>query len=143
MSAAPHGHVSHLDPTDIPPVSAGAMQAVINLIVERGQALVLLDGAPAGARGEIERAFWQTHSGDWISGNAALIRFWHLVDAMGARRLKALFLERGYAALAPLAACAAVSRLNVQWGFKSQHLVAALLANATALPGRSSDRIAA
>jgi hypothetical protein len=142
MSAAPHGHV-HLDPTDIPPVSTGAMQAVINLIVERGQALVLLDGAPAVVRGEIERAFWQTHSGDRISGNAALIRFWHLVDAMGARRLKALFLERGYAALAPLAACAAATRLNVHWGFKPQHLVAALLANAAALPGRSTDRLAA
>lgn len=129
MSAASHDHVSHLDPTDIPPVPTGALQAVMNLIVERGQALVVLDGAPAGARGEIERAFWQAHSGDRISGNAALIRFWHLVEAMSARRLRALFLERGFAALAPLAECAAATRLNVHWGFKPQHFVAALVGN--------------
>lgn len=133
MQSVTNGHVSTLDPTDIPVISADAVQRLIDLIVERGQALVLFHGATPSARADIERAFWQAHSGDRISGNATLIRFWHLVEAMSGRRLKILFLERGFAALAPLSACAASARLNVHWGFKPQHLVAALTVKAVAV----------
>lgn len=116
----------HLDPTDIPTVPAHALKAVMDLIVERGQALVLFHGACPATRRSIEDAFWQSHTGDRAAGNATIIRFWHLVDAMSARRLKTMFLDRGYVALAPLAAAAASARLNIHWGFKPQHLVHAL-----------------
>jgi len=118
-----------LDPTDIPTVPAQALEAVMDLIVERGQALVLFHGANPVTRRAIETAFWQAHTGDRNTGNATLIRFWHLVDAMSARRVKSMFLDRGFAALAPLAAAAASQRLNVHWGFKPQHLVQALSAS--------------
>ncbi len=143
MQAVRHGQATHLDPTDIAMVPAGALQAVVDRLVERGQALVLFHGAPPAMRVEIERAFWQDHAGDRMIGNATLIRFWHLVDAMSARRLKNLFLERGYAALAPLAACAASTRLNVHWGFKPQHLVAALTANVAGGSHSTARRLAA
>ena len=143
MHPAIHGQATHLDPTDIPVVPAGVLQAMINLVVERGQALILFHGAPPATRSEIERAFWQAHAGDRTSGNATLIRFWHLVDAMSARRLKNMFLDRGYAALTPLAACAASTRLNVHWGFKPQHFVAALMASAPAASQPSTHRLAA
>ena len=143
MQVTAHRRATYLDPTDIPVVPAGALQAIVDLIVDRGEALVLFRGAPPATRNAIEQAFWQDYSGERMSGDAALVRFWHLVDAMAARRLKSLFLERGYAAIAPLAACAATSRLNIHWGFKPQHLVAALLTNACPAPNRSSQRLAA
>ncbi|MEQ1697810.1 MAG: hypothetical protein ABL901_18415 [Hyphomicrobiaceae bacterium] len=143
MQSVTNGHVSTLDPTDIPVISADAVQGIIDLIIERGQALVLFHGATPASRAEIERAFWQGHGGDRISGNATLIRFWHLVDAMSGRRVKSLILERGFAALAPLAACAASARLNIHWGFKPQHLVAALTAKATIAVDANPLRLAA
>ena len=143
MQVTSHRRATYLDPTDIPVVPADALQAIVDLIVERGQALVLYHGAPPATRVEIEQAFWDAHIGDRISGNAALIRFWHLVEAMTARRLKSLFLERGYAALAPLAACAASARLNVHWGFKPQLFVSALTCPAFTASRSSAHRLAA
>lgn len=119
-------HSTGLDPSDIPTVPTAALTSVIDLIVSRGQALVLFHGACPKTRRAIEAAFWLAHSGDRPSGNATMIRFWHLLDALAARRVKGLLMERGYAALAPLAAAAASHRLNVRWGFKPQHLVDAL-----------------
>ena len=116
-----------LDPTDIAPVRPQAIQAVIDLIVERGQSLILFHGASPAARADVNAAFWDAHTGDRVLANATIIRFWHLVDALATRRLKWMLLERGYAALAPLATTAATARLNVGWGFKPQTLVNALI----------------
>jgi len=132
-----------LDHTDIPTVPADALKAVMDLIVERGQALVLFHGASPDTRRAIETAFWQSHTGDRTTGNATLIRFWHLVDAMSARRVKSMFLDRGYSALAPLAAAAATQRLNVHWGFKPQHLVQALSVSNARPAVAYPDRLAA
>lgn len=132
-----------IDATDIPIVPATALNLAVAAMVDTGHGLSIINGASQSAREQIEIAFWQNFDGDRSIGITALIRFWQLVDTMSARRLKAMFLDRGYAALAPLAAAAATLRLNMIWGFKPQHLVATLLAADNKVVALPASRLAA
>jgi len=57
---------------------------------------------------------------------AAFVRFRHLVGVFGARRLRQLLLDRGYAVMAPAIAIAATLRLNDDRGFNPQRFLLAL-----------------
>ncbi len=83
---------------------------------------------------------------------AAFVRFRHLVEVFGARRLKDLMLGNGFALMAPAIAIASTLRLNGNRGFNPQRfllsLQEALTANVVALDKRpaaatEAERLAA
>jgi hypothetical protein len=57
---------------------------------------------------------------------ASFVRFRHLVEVFGARRLKDVLLGTGHALLAPAIASAASQRLNGHRGFNPQRFLTAL-----------------
>lgn len=115
-----------IDLSDVPPVSVDNLAFVIGLMIEAERSLMLLKGATKADRALIERAFRLNFEGATAVGVATLLRFWSLVDAFQVRRMRALFMQRGYEILGPAAKAAASLRLNMDWGFNPQRLIWAL-----------------
>lgn len=131
-----------IDVTDIPAVSERQLMVPLQLLIARGRGLALLDGLDDTTFAEIEDYVWRHLDGGREAKLAVVLRFRALVEVFGARRLKALFLETGFALLAPAIATAAGLRLSARRGFSPQtYLVTlkSLLAGTRAVHVRSAD----
>ncbi|HML30388.1 MAG TPA: hypothetical protein PKE16_16450 [Hyphomicrobium sp.] len=117
---------SHCDLSNVPAVSASDLAFVIQIMVGRGQGLALLRGLHESEIRQIEDEIWKTFRGESVARLAVALRFRALVQVFAHRRLKALFLNRGFRLLAHAAHEAARQPLNVRFGFNAQRLLLAL-----------------
>ena len=128
------------DLTDIPAVDAADLAAAMRSLIEDGRGLVLLNGATEADLDTARAALQSRHHAEPQRALAAFVRFRHLVEVFGARRLKDLMLDNGYALMAPAIAIAASLRLNGNRGFNPQRfllsLQEALAANVVTLETR-------
>lgn len=111
------------DISDVPTVSAAAMEAMVDLLVSNGRARAFFNGHDATLRATVEGEFWAAFDGPTGEGVATLVRFWALIDSMAARRVSRLLFAEGFSVLKPLARSAAKLRLNATWGFAPQRLL--------------------
>ena len=118
-----------IDPTDVMTVQARDLDHAVRVLIDEGHALVLFQGADEGIRAEVEAAFWRSFKGPQRIGSATLLRFWALVDVLHHSRLNTMFLDRGFNLLDHMAKACAQSRMNVQWGFAPQRIIAAVIAS--------------
>lgn len=109
-----------IDITDIPAVTERQLMMPLQLLISRGRGLALLDGLDEMTLAEIEDHVWRHLDGGRETKLSVVLRFRALIEVFGARRLKALFLETGFALLAPAIATAAGLRLNARRGFSPQ-----------------------
>jgi hypothetical protein len=114
------------DLTDIPAVDAADLAAAMRSLIEEGRGLVLLNGATDADLDTARAALQSRHHAEPQRALAAFVRFRHLVDVFGARRLKDLMLGNGYALMAPAIAIAASLRLNGNRGFNPQRFLLSL-----------------
>lgn len=114
------------DTTDLPIVRRAALALAMHLLIEDERGLVLLNGADDADRARLETRFWDCFDGDTAEGVATLVRLWSLIDVFQSRRLRQMFLERGFAMIPAAVKVAATSRLNLDWGFNPQRFVTAL-----------------
>jgi hypothetical protein len=128
------------DLTDIPAVDAADLAAAMRSLIEDGRGLVLLNGATEADLDTARAALQSRHHAEPQRALAAFVRFRHLAEVFGARRLKDLMLGNGYALMAPAIAIAASLRLNGHRGFNPQRfllsLQEALAANVVTLETR-------
>jgi hypothetical protein len=128
------------DLTDIPAVDAADLAAAMRSLIEDGRGLVLLNGATEADLDTARATLQSRHHAEPQRALAAFVRFRHLVEVFGARRLKDLMLGNGYALMAPAIAIAASLRLNGHRGFNPQRfllsLQEALAANVVTLDTR-------
>jgi hypothetical protein len=128
------------DLTDIPAVDAADLATAMRSLIEDGRGLVLLNGASEADLDTARAALQSRHHAEPQRALAAFVRFRHLVEVFGARRLKDLMLGNGYALMAPAIAIAASLRLNGHRGFNPQRfllsLQEALAANVVTLETR-------
>lgn len=114
------------DFTDLPRTAPETLALAMRLLIEDGRALILLRGASQDDRKRLEQRFWGRYDGETSEGVAALIRLWSLVEVFQSRRIRALFLDRGYALIADAVRIASEQRLNITWGFNPQRMLIAL-----------------
>lgn len=130
------------DLTDIPAVDAADLAAAMRSLIEDGRGLVLLNGASEADLDTARAALQCRHHAEPQRALAAFVRFRHLVEVFGARRLKDLMLDNGYALMAPAIAIAASLRLNGNRGFNPQRFLVslqeALAGNVVTLETRSA-----
>lgn len=137
------------DLTDLPRTAPETLALAMRLLIEDGRALILIRGASNDDRQRLEQRFWQRYDGETSEGVAALIRLWSLVEVFQSRRIRALFLERGYALIADAVRIAGEQRLNITWGFNPQRVLIALVEKrpqayrAVRLSSEHGDRLAA
>ena len=112
--------------TDIPAVDAAVLAAAMRSLIEDGRGLVLLNGATDADLDTARVALQSRHHAEPQRALAAFVRFRHLVEVFGARRLKDLMLGNGYALMAPAIAIAASLRLNGNRGFNPQRFLLSL-----------------
>lgn len=131
--------------TDIPAVDAGDLAAAMRALIENGRGLVLLNGAAPTDLDTARAAMQSRHHAAPQRALASFIRFRHLIEVFGARRLKDMLLGKGYAVMAPAIAVAATQRLNANRGFNPQSFLMALdkalAANVVALEPRRAERM--
>ena len=114
------------DLTDSPAVDAADLAAAMRSLIEDGRGLVLINGATAADLDTARAALQSRHHAEPQRALAAFVRFRHLVEVFGARRLKDLMLDNGYALMAPAIAIAATQRLNGNRGFNPQRFLLSL-----------------
>lgn len=114
------------DLTDIPAVDADDLGAAMRSLIEAGHGLVLLRGLSDADLDTAKAALQRRFHGDPQRALATFVRFRHMADVFGARRLQDMMLDRGHALLAPAMAIAASLRLNANRGFNSQQFVLSL-----------------
>ncbi len=124
---------TNLNLADVPTVEASELDFVIELLIAGGQGLALLRGLTEDEVRAIENRIWTEFDGSSQARLAVALRFRALLDVFTSRRLKALFLERGFRLLAAVTREAATRPLNIRFGFNPQRLLLALDA-ATASP---------
>lgn len=129
---------SNFNLSDVPTVDPSDLRFVIELLIERGQGLALLRGLDEAEIREIEETIWQKNPDANHVRLATALRFRALLDVFASRRLKALFLDRGFRLLAAIAREAAARPLNVSFGFNAQRMLLSLDA-ITARPENSVD----
>ena len=114
------------DLSDIPAVDAADLAAAMRSLIENGRGLLLLNGATDADLDTARTVMQSRHHAEPQRALASFVRFRHLVDVFGARRLKDLLLDTGHALLAPAIAIAASQRLNGRRGFSPQRFLLAL-----------------
>jgi hypothetical protein len=114
------------DLSDIPAVDAADLAAAMRSLIENGRGLLLLNGATDADLDTARTVMQSRHHAEPQRALASFVRFRHLVDVFGARRLKDLLLDTGHALLAPAIAIAASQRLNGHRGFSPQRFLLAL-----------------
>lgn len=133
--------------TDIPAVDAGDLAAAMRALIENGRGLVLLNGAAPADLDTARAAMQSRHHAEPQRALASFIRFRHLIEVFGARRLKDMLLGKGYTLMAPAIAVAATQRLNANRGFNPQSFLLALdnalAANVVALEPRRLEQVEA
>lgn len=117
---------ARLNLSDVPQVEASDLDMPMRLLISRGQGLAFLKGLTENEIREVEAEIWSSFEGTADARLAVALRFRALIDVFGARRLKDLFLSRGYKLIAAAIAEAASQRLNVRFGFNAQKLLLAL-----------------
>ncbi len=111
---------------DVPVVEASELDIVIQMLIEDDQGLALLRGLKEEEIRRIENGLWTDFQGDDEARLAVALRFRALLAVFASRRLKALFLDRGFRLLAAAVREAARRPLNIRFGFNSQQLLLAL-----------------
>jgi hypothetical protein len=111
---------------DVPTVAASDISSILGLLVDSRRGLALLRGLTEQEIREIEDWIWQEFPAGGNARLAIALRFRAVLDVFGSRRLKALFLERGYRLFEALAVQAASRPLNARFGFNPQRLLLAL-----------------
>lgn len=106
-----------LDLTDVARVSPLGMTRPMAYWLESGRGLVLLNGAGNEDLRAMDQAVWNDLGTDPAERVATLLRFRCLLQVFRAQRLKALFLQKGFALIAPALHVAATERLNAERGF--------------------------
>jgi hypothetical protein len=124
---------NNLNLADVPAVEVSEIGFVIELLIASGKGLALLRGLTEDEIRAIEERIWAEFEGSSQARLAVALRFRALLDVFASRRLKALFLERGFKLLTAVTREAATRRLNIRFGFNPQRLLLALDA-ATANP---------
>ena len=118
--------LTSFDTTDLPIVRRAALALAMHLLIEDERGLVLINGASDADRDRLEARFWDCFDGDTTEGVATLVRLWSLVAVFQSRRLRQLFLERGFSMIPAAVNAAATGRLNLDWGFNPQRFLMAL-----------------
>ncbi len=119
------------DLSDVPAADAADLGAAMRAFIENGRGLILLNGADKADLDTACEMLGQRHHRDPQLALAAFIRLRHLIEVFGARRLKQLLLDHGYALIAPAVEVAAALRLNANRGFNPQSFLGALTAELT------------
>jgi hypothetical protein len=114
------------DLTDIPAVDTADLAAAMRSLIEDGRGLVLINGATEADLDTARAALQGRYHAEPQRALAAFVRFRHLVEVFGARRLKDLMLDNGYALMAPAIAIASTLRLNGNRGFNPQRFLVSL-----------------
>jgi hypothetical protein len=117
---------SNFNLADVPMVKASDLGFIVQLLVDNGQGLALLRGMREDEIRDIEDRLWADFGGSSDARLATALRFRALLQVFASRRLKALFLERGFRTLLAAAQEAASRPLNVRFGFNSQRMLTAL-----------------
>src|SRR4029079_10833890 len=94
------------DLTDIPAVDAADLAAAMRSLIEDGRGLVLINSGTAADLDTARAALQSRHHAEPQRALAAFVRFRHLIEVFGARRLKDMLLAGGHALLAPAIAIA-------------------------------------
>jgi hypothetical protein len=123
---------ANFNSADVPVVEASELDVVIQMLIEDGQGLALLRGLKEEEIRQIEDALWTDFEGRDEARLAVALRFRALLTVFGCRRLKALFLDRGFRLLAAAVREAARRPLNIRFGFNAQQLLLALDASTAA-----------
>ncbi|HET6389133.1 hypothetical protein [Hyphomicrobium sp.] len=118
---------------DVPAIDAHALHVLMDMLRRNGQGLALLRGLNEDEIRDIEDRLWRAFDGAETDRLAIALRFRSLVAVFANRRLKSLFLERGYRIIAFAVREAARRPLNIRYGFNAQRFLLALDA-ATATP---------
>lgn len=111
---------------DVPVVDASELNLVMQMLIEGGQGLALLRGLTEKEIRRLEDSLWAEFEGTSETRLAVALRFRALLDVFANRRLKGLFLDRGFRLLAAAAREAARRPLNIRFGFNAQQLLLAL-----------------
>ena len=114
------------DLSDIPAVDAADLAAAMRSLIENGRGLVLLNGASNADLDTARTVMQSRHHAEPQRALASFVRFRHLVEVFGARRLKDLMLDNGYALMALAIAIASSLRLNGNRGFNPQRFLLSL-----------------
>jgi hypothetical protein len=134
------------DLTDIPAVDADDLGAAMRSLIEAGRGLVLLRGLSDADLDTAKATLQRRFHGEPQRALAAFVRFRHMADVFGARRLRDMMLDRGHALLAPAMAIAASLRLNANRGFNPQQFVRslheAMTSNVVAIDSRRHNVVA-
>jgi hypothetical protein len=111
---------------DVPVVDASELNLVMQMLIEGGQGLALVRGLKEEEIRRLEDSLWAEFQGDSEARLAIALRFRALLDVFASRRLKELFLDRGFRLLAAAVRQAAQRPLNIRFGFNAQQLLLAL-----------------
>ncbi len=114
------------DLSDVPASDAADLAAAMRTLVEAGRGLILLNGAGEADLDAARATLQQRYHGEPQRALTAFVRFRHLVEVFGARRLQQLLLDNGHSLIAPAIAVAAKLRLNAHRGFNPQSFLTAL-----------------
>ncbi len=115
-----------IDLADVPAVNASELNVIIEMLIERGQGLALLRGLREDEIRVLEDDLWAEFEAPDATRLATALRFRALLDVFASRRLKALFLDRGFRIWAAAVREAAQRPLNIRFGFNAQQLLMAL-----------------
>jgi hypothetical protein len=131
------------DPSNVPPVDTSEFEFVMKHLIASGRGLALLKGLSEDEIRALEDRIWAEFDGPSQARLAVALRFRALLRVFASRRLKSLFLERGYRLLAAVTREAAARPLNTRFGFNAQRLLMALdgATSAAPLPMREPDLI--
>lgn len=119
--------------SDIPAVDAEMLRNAMQILVDNGRGLALLNGLTSYDRDRLEQQFWSTFEGSRLTGRAVLIRLDELIRVFSCPRLREMMLDNGYALIWQAIALAATMRLNAEWGFNPHKFVWALRQQQAAL----------
>ncbi|CAA2141901.1 hypothetical protein [Hyphomicrobium sp. ghe19] len=130
---------ANIDLADVPAVEARELHFVMDMLIRSGQGLALLRGLKEEEIRSLETRIWTDFEGSDVARLAVALRFRALLDVFASRRLKALFLDRGFRLLTSAALEAAQRPLNIRFGFNAQQLLLALNAETAPLNGVRED----
>jgi hypothetical protein len=108
---------NRIDASDVPLVGTHELMLPMQHMIDSGRGLVMLNGLSNGELRSVDAAVWDELAGDPSRRVAVLLRFRAMIEVFKSRRLRELFLNRGYGMIAPAVHVAARMRLNTQWGF--------------------------
>ena len=114
------------DLTDVPTVAADDLSGAMRALIEAGRGAVFLRGLAEEDFDMVQAELKHRFHAEPQQALAAFVRFRHMVEVFGTRRLKNTMMDRGYAVIAHAIAIAATLRLNANRGFNPQQFVMAL-----------------